>query len=155
MLKIKSCLGTSKVHGIGLFSGENIEERSVVWQFNPFIDQVFSIRKFRTVSQSVNTFGLQHLYASSYKRNNKYYYITDNARFINHSGDQYNIIFANDFTEVAARPIKKGEEILENYFLSYDKDDFFYFEFNNLDMTQYLALNGKARKFYANNQNLS
>ena len=100
-------MGTSKVHGIGLFSGENIEERSVVWQFNPFIDQVFSIRKFRTVSQSVNTFGLQHLYASSYKRNNKYYYITDNARFINHSGDQYNIIFANDFTEVAARPIKK------------------------------------------------
>ena len=100
-------MGTSKVHGIGLFSGENIEEGSVVWQFNPFIDQVFSIRKFRTVSQSVNTFGLQHLYASSYKRNNKYYYITDNARFINHSGDQYNIIFANDFTEVAARPIKK------------------------------------------------
>lgn len=155
MLKIKSYLDASKVHGIGLYAGENIKEGSIVWQFNPFIDQIFSIRKFRTVSQSVNNFGLQHLYASSYKRNNKYFYITDNARFINHSNDQYNIIFVDDFNEVATRSIKKGEEILENYFLSYDKDDFFYFEFNNLNMSQYLALNGKARKYYVNNQNLS
>lgn len=155
MLKIKSYLAQSKVHGIGLFAGEDVKEGSVVWEFNPFIDQVFSARKFRDICQTVNHFGLQHLYASSYKRNNKYFYITDNARFINHSDSGYNIMFVNDFTEVACRHIQRGEEILENYFLSYDKDDWFYFEINNLEAAKYLALNGKERKRYVKSQNLS
>jgi hypothetical protein len=155
MLKIKSYLATSKVHGIGLFAGENVKEGSIVWQFNSHIDQVFTIRKFRTISSSVNHFGLQHLYASSYKRNDKYYYITDNARFINHSNDHFNILFTDDFTEIACHDINKDEEILENYFLSYDRDDFFYFELHHLNVDHYLALNGKDRKTYVKNQNIS
>lgn len=155
MLKVKSYLATSKVHGIGLFAGEGIKEGTTVWQFNPYIDQVFTIRKFRTICSSVNHFGLQHLYASSYKRNDKYYYITDNARFINHSSENFNIMFSDDNTEIACHDIKKDEEILENYLLSYDKDDFFYFELNHLNVNQYLALNGKDRKIYAKNQNIS
>lgn len=155
MLKIKSYLATSKVHGIGLFAGENVKEGSIVWQFNSYIDQVFTIRKFRTVCSSVNHFGLQHLYASSYKRNDKYYYITDNARFINHSSDHFNIVFTDDSTEIACKDINKDEEILENYFLSYDKDDFFYFELHHLNVKSYLALNGRDRKTYVKNQSIS
>jgi len=155
MLKIKSYLAASKVHGIGLFAGENIKEGTIVWQFNSYIDQVFTIRKFRTICSSVNHFGLQHLYASSYKRNDRYYYITDNARFINHSNDNFNIIFSDDRTEIACHDIRKDEEILENYFMSYDKDDFFYFELNHLSVKRYLALNGRDRKTYAKNKNLS
>jgi len=155
MLKIRSYLATSKVHGIGLFAGEDIKEGAIVWEFNPFIDQMFSFRKFRTICGSVNYFGLQHLYASSYKRNDKYYYITDNARFINHSNDHFNIIFSDDNTEIACSHIKKDSEILENYFISYDKDDFFYFELNHIDAYQYLALNGKDRRLHAKSQNIS
>lgn len=155
MLKIKSYLATSEVHGIGLFAGENIKEGSIIWQFNPFIDQIFTIRKFRTICESVNHFGLQHLYASSYKRNNRYYYITDNARFINHSDNDYNITFIDDNTEITSKDIKKGDEILENYFLSYDSDDWFYFEINNRKVTRDLSLNGKERKLNVKGQNLS
>ena len=154
MLKIKSYLNISKVHGIGLFAGENIKEGTILWQYNPFIDQMFSMRKFQTVTQSLNYYGLQHLYASSYKRNNKYYYITDNARFINHSEKGYNIVFTDDHTEIASKDIKKDDEILENYFLCYDKDDWFYFEINNLEVSKYLKLNGKERKNYAESRHL-
>lgn len=154
MLKVKSYLDASKVHGIGLFAGENIKEGSIVWQLNPFIDQIFTMRKFRTISKSLNHFGQQHLYASSYKRNNKYYYITDNARFINHSENDYNIIFVDDHIEKAYRDIKKGEEILENYFLCYDKDDWFYFEINNLKVSKYLKLNGRERKSYVESRHI-
>lgn len=155
MLKIKSYLSTSKVHGIGLFASENIKEGAVVWQYNSYIDQIFTIRKFRSICSSVNHYGLRHLYASSYKRNDKYYYITDNARFINHSEENFNIKFSDDYTEIACHDIKKDEEILENYFLSYDKDDFFYFELNHLNVNQYLALNGKNRKIYVENKHIS
>jgi hypothetical protein len=75
---------------------------------------------------------LHHLLNSSYKRGGRYFYLTDNSRFINHS-EFANITFADDYTEVSMRDIMADEEILENYFLSYDASDFFFQEVVNPD----------------------
>ena len=44
----------------------------------------------------------------------------------------------NDLVEVALRDISPGEELLENYFLSYDEDDFFNYELKNISIQDYL-----------------
>src|SRR5690606_30620696 len=63
--------------------------------------------------------------AYSYIRNGIIYSPKDNSKFINHS-DEPNIAFKDDETMIAIRDIHSGEEILENYVLSYDENDFFY-----------------------------
>ena len=58
-------------------------------------------------------------------------------------------------TEVALRDIRAGEELLENYFTSYDEDDFFTFELRNISMHEYLEFYLPARRPHAQNQHLS
>ncbi len=38
MLLIKTKLDLSKIHGIGLFAGEDIPKGTIIWRFNSLID---------------------------------------------------------------------------------------------------------------------
>ena len=137
MLTVKTYLAPSSIHGIGLFATELIPANSVVWQYNEHIDNIYSEEFFLDICHNAHQNTLQHLLNFSYKRSGRYFYVTDNARFINHS-DLANITFSNDYTEVALREIKPNEEILENYLFSYDDSDFFFQELTNLDPIFYL-----------------
>jgi len=139
MLTIKTYLAPSQIHGIGLFSAEYIPAGKVVWKFNDFIDKILPEDEFVRTCRQVNPSTLQHLLSSSYKRNGKYFYITDNARFINHSEVLHNITFIDDFTELTLRPIYPDQELLENYFLAYDTDDFFCQEILDPEPSHYLT----------------
>ncbi|MGV1098244.1 SET domain-containing protein-lysine N-methyltransferase [Thiovibrio sp. JS02] len=138
MLVVKTYLAPSKVHGIGLYAAEDIPAQTPVWKFNRFIDKIISEKTFLRMCRQVDRCSLQHLLNSTYRRNDKYFYLTDNARFINHSEARYNIAFVDDFTEVATQPIYAHEELLENYLLSYDSSDFFFQEMRNPDPHTYL-----------------
>ena len=142
MLTIKTYLAPSKIHGIGLFSVEDVPSKTVVWKFHPFVDKVMSSPDFFRICQDVDECALQHLLHSTYKRGNQFFYLSDNARFINHSAQRSNITFSDDYSEVAARPIKAGEELLEDYSLSYDANDFFFTEHLNTDPQSYLVREG-------------
>lgn len=128
MLTIKTYLDKSNTHGIGLFSGEDIHEGETVWEFNPIINRKYSSKDFLEFCRFLDENVLLYIFTYFYKRNGIYYYVTDNARFMNHSEKKYNIIFKGDNEEVAARDIEKGEELLENYFMNYDRDDYFFHE---------------------------
>jgi len=138
MLTINTYLAPSPVHGIGLFSAEFIPAGTPVWKFNRYIDKIFKREVFFTICNKVDAHTLRHLLNSSYCRGGRYFYLTDNARFINHSEMHDNICFADDYTEVAARDIAPHEELLENYLLAYDKSDFFSQELLNSDPDQYI-----------------
>jgi hypothetical protein len=138
MLIVETYLAPSRVHGIGLFAANDIPAHAVVWKFKSFIDTVLPPERFLRLCREVDHFTLQHLMNSTYRRNNRYYYLTDNARFINHSTESCNIAFADDHTEIALRDIKRGEELLEDYTLSYDETDFFFSELVNPDPHTYL-----------------
>lgn len=138
MLTVKTYLAPSNVHGIGLYASEDIPARSVIWKFNDFIDRVVGENEFLSVCRNADFCTLQHLLNSSYKRDGKYYYLTDNARFINHSDSFFNVAFLDDFTEIALRDIRAHEEMLENYFLSYDMGDYFFAELSDPDPLHYL-----------------
>lgn len=140
MLIVETYLAPSRVHGIGLFAANDIPARSVVWKFQNFIDTVMPPERFLRLCREVDNFTLQHLMNSTYRRNSQYFYLTDNARFINHSQECCNIAFADDYTEIALRDIKSGEELLENYTLSYDDTDFFFTELINPDPYSYLQV---------------
>ena len=142
MLTVKTHLGPSKIHGIGLFASEDIEVDTVVWQFHPFFDKVLSGNEFFRMCREFDVCALHHFLCSSYKRGDQYYYLTDNARFINHSPGSSNIGFMNDFSEVSLRKIYCGEELLEDYTLSYDIDDFFFTELLNPDPRHYILREG-------------
>src|SRR5210317_600203 len=118
MLTVKTYLAPSSIHGIGLFATELIPANSVVWQYNEHIDNIYSVDFFLNICSNANQNTIQHLLNCSYKRSGRYFYVTDNARFINHS-DIANIAFVDDYTEVTLREIKPDEEILENYLLAY------------------------------------
>jgi len=129
MLTVQTYLAPSQIHGIGLFAAENISQGTVIWKFNPNIDKVITRKKFIRICREVDICTLKHLLNATYKRRGKFYYITDNARFINHSVDGFNVALIDDYTEISIRDIKAHEELLENYNASYDANDFFFMEY--------------------------
>ena len=141
MLKVHAYVAPSDVHGIGLFAGEPIGKGQVIWEFNPHFDRVMDREEFLNLCKTIDDRALEHLLSYSYKRKNRYYYLADNTRFINHTENGYNIMLDDsDLVEVALRDISPGEELLENYFISYDEDDFFNYELKNVSIHDYLNM---------------
>ena len=125
MLKIKTYLDKSAINGIGIFAGEDIREGKIIWEFNPHVDLVYSDEEWNDLARSISAESLQHVLRYTYKSNGKYYLCVDSAQFMNHGVAQYNI--GNDSendTMFARRNIKRGEELLCNYFEYCDSDDF-------------------------------
>jgi uncharacterized protein len=133
VLLINSKLDVSKIHGIGLFSEEYIPKGTIVWNFHKSTCDVFTLKEFYNLCHELPFVGIKNFLNYSYIKNNKVYYISDNTRFINHS-DNPNLALVNEFCEITIRDIYPGEELLENYFESYDEKDFFCIE--NLHLSQ-------------------
>lgn len=139
MLTINTYLAPSRVHGIGLFAAEFIPAGSPVWKYNRYIDKIFKKDVFLAICNRLDSCSLRHFLNSSYRRGGRYFYLTDNARFINHSDVHENICFVDDNTEVSLRDIEPHEELLENYLLAYDKSDFFFQELMDPDPYHYIS----------------
>jgi hypothetical protein len=59
------------------------------------------------MADQAKKFSLQHLLNSFYRKGGRYFYFTDNARFIKHSEQFANICFVDDYTEIALRDIQQ------------------------------------------------
>jgi SET domain-containing protein len=123
MLTAKTYLAPSSIHGIGLFAAEFIHANPIVWQYNEYIDSIYSEESFLNICRNTHKNTLQHLLNCSNKRAGKYFYLADNARFLNHSY-LANIFIVDDYPKVAMREIKPNEEMLCNYLSYSDPDDF-------------------------------
>jgi uncharacterized protein len=125
MLKIKTYLDKSPVSGIGIFAGEDIPEGKIIWEFNPLVDFVYSSKEWNNLTRGISSESLQHVLRYTYKSNGKYYLCVDSAQFMNHADDSCNVgnNSEND-TMFARRNIKRGEELLCNYFEYCDSDDY-------------------------------
>lgn len=155
MLTINTYLAPSAVHGIGLFAAEEIPSHSVVWKFNPLIDKIYSEQTFLKICRKSPEHSLKHFLNASYRKGGRYFYLTDNARFINHSQESANIAFRDDYCELALRKIMPHEELLENYLMSYDTSDFFFREMADPDPYHYLAAIVNPDSLYAHSRDLS
>lgn len=117
MLKVKTKLSVSKIEGagIGLFADEFIPKDTIIWEFTPDIDRVYSEKEFENYTGLEREF--LHKYCFKYLGN--YYLCVDNSRFFNHS-DNPNC-YSADFSEQslgytkALRDIHPDEELTDDY----------------------------------------
>lgn len=115
MLLIKAYLAKSKIHGIGLFAGQDIKAGAVVYKASPNLDLKLTDEQFKKIDEPSQRL-IQH-YGYQNKETNNWHLAFDNIRFCNHS-EKNNLvkskIYGNNHL-VATKNIKKGEELLQNY----------------------------------------
>lgn len=124
MLKVKTYLDRSKIHGIGLFAAESIGAAKEVWAFHPKVDLSFELDEWLHMAEEISEPSFQQLQHLAYKEGGKIYTCLDNAQFMNHSPTASNIMnLTTTNTMVTTRDIFAGEELLCNYFEFCDRDD--------------------------------
>lgn len=125
MLRVRTFLDRSGIHGIGLFADEDIPRGSVVWEFDRRVDVEFSGPKWRAMRSTLAHESFEQLCRYAYKEGGAYYVCMDNAQFMNHSSAEPNVRHLNGERNVmrASRDIWRGEELLCDYAEYSDPDD--------------------------------
>jgi SET domain-containing protein len=112
MYLVKTYLDRSSIEGVGVFAGEDIPEGMVVWDLVEGFDQVLDPADVQKLPEKAQ----QYIKKYAYLARGKLYLCSDHGQFTNHS-DAPNVISAPDGSEkeIAARDIKKGEELTSDY----------------------------------------
>lgn len=118
MLLVKTRIGRSSIHGIGLFADEFIPKGTPTWSFNPDFDRAFTEEEFARLPQSARDLILLHAFKSAHT--GRYILCTDDARFANHSDNQNCLANEDDWVDgergdIAVRDIQVGEEMTNRY----------------------------------------
>ena len=118
MMLVKTRLGRSAIHGIGLFADQDIPKGSRIWEFTHGFDQQIPRDQLEKIPEAARNDFLKYSYTS--KKNGHYYILCcDDARFFNHSEDPNVISQPNgngeEDLDVAARDIRRGEELTCDY----------------------------------------
>lgn len=117
MLLIKSKIGESEIHGVGLFADEFISKGTEVWRFTPGFDMKFTAEQLLQFPDSLQKY--MYTYAWRSKKSKLYCFASDNGKYFNHSENPNVLSEYRDGEEevvtVAIRDIQKGEEIVDDY----------------------------------------
>lgn len=113
MLKVRTKIAPSNIHGIGLYAAEPIPKGTLVWEFSPGLDirtntNLLSLLP-KVQADQLRTYGYNEL-----EHPEVYYIPLDDTRFINHS-DTPNLDCSVPEKSYAARDIAVGEELTEDY----------------------------------------
>lgn len=114
---VKTKIGASKTHGIGLFAAEFIPKGTVTWRFMPGLDLVVPEDILLQLSEAARTQFLNYCYVDRYTKH--FILCFDDERFINHSKtpniSQNKVASEIEGVEIAMRDIKAGEELHCDY----------------------------------------
>lgn len=111
MLRVKTRLSPSGIHGIGLFAAESIPKGTVLWGFDPPLDERFTPEEVAGMPPMMKTFLARYAYSDR----GTLVLCGDHARFMNHSPTPN---CGNDPTRqftLALRDIAAGEELTDDY----------------------------------------
>src|SRR4030067_462900 len=115
MIHIKYKLDKSELHGIGLFTEENIKKGQVIYTASPLLDVNISSEQFNSLDEQEKN---EIRYWGFWDAANKVWHVDfDNSKFINHSFTP-NLIQDPNYIDahlVAKSDIRKGEELTQNY----------------------------------------
>ena len=114
MFLVKTKLGLSKIHGIGVFADEDISKDMLVQKFIDGVDLEIIPEIVNALPKLIRQ-NLLH-YAYKHKTTGNFILNSDDARFLNSSKNP-NLIGSNSYKEadMAARDIAKGEELTVYY----------------------------------------
>lgn len=111
MLRVKTELRASPLHGLGCFAAQNIARGEVVWRFDEGLDVVVAASEVDSLPLTTREF----LSTYGYALNGAVVLCGDHARHMNHSADP-NVVEIDDGSNVASRDIAAGEELTCDYF---------------------------------------
>lgn len=116
MMTVKTVLGPSKIHGIGLFADQFIPKGTIVWEFTPILDIELSEETLNCLPEKAIKYYKKHWYRSPKTGNCVLCF--DDTKYINHS-ENPNCAdvdgFIGEAPDVALRDIQIGEEITLDY----------------------------------------
>lgn len=113
---VKTYLGQSKIEGIGLFAAETVHKDTVIWRFDPTVDQKLTEEQIASIAEP----GQELIRKYTYRHRITGFYIlcADDMRFMNHSSQPncLDILYADkpDIT-IALKDIAAGEEMTCDY----------------------------------------
>jgi uncharacterized protein len=112
VLTVKTHIGPSPLHGIGLFADEFIPKGAPVWRFV----EGFDVRVAPEVVEQLSDPAKEQLHKYSYRDEESGFFdlCADDARFFNHS-DAPNTMSLLGEVDVASRDILAGEELTCDY----------------------------------------
>ena len=118
MLLIKTKLGPSKIHGIGLFADQFVAKNIPIWKFKRGFDLKYSETELSQLAEPASDQFLH--YCCSYTDETGCHYVVcaDDYRFLNHSVNPniINIEVAGEEegVDVALKDIQIGEELVSD-----------------------------------------
>ena len=110
MFRVPTYLAPSSIHGIGVYTPSDIPSGTVLWDFDPEVDWVFSEAEMKQFPERYRPTVLSYCYVDD---DGRWILCGDNARFMNHS-DEPNCDDSGIYT-VALRDISAGEELTCDY----------------------------------------
>src|SRR3989344_5222266 len=120
MLLVKTKIGPSSIHGIGIFADELISKGTRIWEYREGVDSRFDEAFLATLPETARKQMLNYAYKNP--RSGLYVLCGDDARFFNHSDtpNTEDLEFDEGLVEgegitIAARDIEPGEEIVSDY----------------------------------------
>jgi uncharacterized protein len=116
MLHVKTRLGTSPIHGTGLFADEFIPKGTVVWSYL----EGFDARLPASIMEQLTEAARQQLlrYSAYDSETDRYELCADDARFFNHSDDPNTASVPTPegrYVDIALRDIQVAEELTCDY----------------------------------------
>lgn len=116
MMLFKVSLRPSKIHGLGCFAEEDIPKGKPVWVFDERIDLRIPHSELGNFLPHIREYLKEYGYEEIYEGQKVIVLCGDFSKHMNHS-DQPNLIQDEENKiNIAARIIKKGEELTCNYF---------------------------------------
>jgi len=109
MLLVKTYLGKSPIHGLGVFADEFIRKGTRIWRFVDGFDRVFSAKQFARLPKPAREFIRFH----GYRVAGEIILTIDHDCHMNHS-ENPNTYLHNGYA-IASRNIRKGTEITNDY----------------------------------------
>jgi SET domain-containing protein len=109
MLLVKTYLGKSRIHGLGVLAGEFIARGTRIWRYVEGFDRCYTPKQFARLPKAAKDFIRHH----GYRVDGEILLTMDNDRHMNHSADA-NTYLRNGYA-IARRDIRKGEEITNDY----------------------------------------
>jgi SET domain-containing protein len=122
MLLVKTKIGQSRIHGIGLFAAEPIPRGTIIWRFDERVDLRLAARDIDELSPACQEQIRKYTYKE--KHTGMYVLCGDDARFFNHLQGPNCIDVFNGKDEdltIAATDIAEGEELTCDYAM-FDQD---------------------------------
>lgn len=117
MLLVKTRIGPSKTHGIGLFADQFIPKNMPIWKFTPGFDIKVTEHEVKKLPKLAQKY-FSH-FAFLNPETNKYVLCIDDARFYNHSENPNTVsidhLGEEEGVDMASRDIKIGEELTIDY----------------------------------------